>query len=465
MLPIAWRTFCATIIPHFGIRITNHVSRTPAYPASLGTAQVHHEVTVPTLPVIPRRSEIIVWHKERGGHIAAVTPIHYPRALLRVFDILPVEVWGPPQVDASYGAAHLQPYVCSIVRNALAFQQMGGLDVADVIVVPHACDSLQGLGSLLIDFIRPRQPVIPLYLPRGRRASDVEFFANELRSVYRQLEQITGQSPSNAELMAGIQREEAADELLAQLHQQRKHLPLTDAQLYRLIRAREYLPAEVFARLAHTALAQAASPTDESAGYAATPDKSGWESDRYSPLDGALLRRRADSLDEKPAPESDTSLSHATERASRRGIPVILSGIVPEPMSLFESLAEMGGLVVADDFACCGRRLYPRGTSDDPFHWMAESILGAPPDSTRGHPIQERLDHLVRLVKTAEAKGIVFYNAKFCEPELFDLPILRKGLQETGIPTTTVEVDIGDPLSHQTLTRLEAFLEMIGHRG
>jgi benzoyl-CoA reductase/2-hydroxyglutaryl-CoA dehydratase subunit BcrC/BadD/HgdB len=375
-------------------RITFHVSR-------------FTEVTVPTLPIIPRRSEIMAEHKERGGRIAAVTPIHYPRARLRAFDILPIEVWGPPQVDTSYGTAHLQPYVCSIVRNALAFQQMGGLEAADVIVVPHACDSLQGLGSLLIDFIRPRQPVIPLYLPRGRRASDAEFLANELRSMHRQLAQITGRSPSDMELMASVRCEEAGDDLLAQLHQRRAYLPLKDAQLYRLIRAREYVPAESYARLALTALAR-------------------------------------------------------TGDATRRGIPIILSGIVPEPMSLFESIAEMGGLVVADDLACCGRRLYPRGTSDDPFQRMAESLLGAPPDSTRGHSIQERLDHLVQLARTFDAKGIVFYEVKFCEPELFDLPNLRQGLQDAGIPTATVEVDMGDPLSHQTLTRLEAFLEMIG---
>ena len=64
----------------------------------------------------------------------------------------------------------------------------------------------------------------------------------------------------------------------------------------------------------------------------------------------------------------------------------------------------------------------------------------------------------------AQRQGIVFYDVKFCEPELFDLPNLRQGLQDAGIPTATVEVDVGDPLSHQTLTRLEAFLEMIGHR-
>jgi benzoyl-CoA reductase/2-hydroxyglutaryl-CoA dehydratase subunit BcrC/BadD/HgdB len=130
-------------------------------------------------------------------------------------------------------------------------------------------------------------------------------------------------------------------------------------------------------------------------------------------------------------------------------------------MSLFESLSDMGGMVAADDLACCGRRLYPRGLSDDPFRHLAENILGAPPDSTRGHSIGERLEHLLQLSRTSGAKGIVFYNVKFCEPELFDLPDLRTGLQAASLPSTTIEVDINDPLSHQTLTRLEAFLEMI----
>lgn len=105
------------------------------------------------LPAIPHRSEVIRAHKEKGGSVAAVLPIHYPRALLRAFNVLPVEVWGPPGPQPGRGAGHLQSYVCSIVGNALGFLLSGGLEETDVVVVPHACDSLQGLGSLLIDFI------------------------------------------------------------------------------------------------------------------------------------------------------------------------------------------------------------------------------------------------------------------------------------------------------------------------
>jgi len=126
---------------------------------------------------VPRRSETIEAFKRQGGSIAAVFPIHYPRSLLRAFGFLPVEVWGPPGVDTSSGATHLQAYVCSIVHSALSFLLSGGLDVADLLVVPHACDSLQGLGSILTDLIPCRQPVIPIYLPRGRRESDLDFLS------------------------------------------------------------------------------------------------------------------------------------------------------------------------------------------------------------------------------------------------------------------------------------------------
>jgi benzoyl-CoA reductase/2-hydroxyglutaryl-CoA dehydratase subunit BcrC/BadD/HgdB len=355
---------------------------------------------------IPRRSAIARAHKERGGRIAAVLPIHYPRALLRAFDFLPMEVWGPPGIDPSLGTAHLQPYVCSIVRNTLAFLQSGGLEVADVVIVPHGCDSLQGLGSILIDFVQPRQPVIPLYLPRGNGDSGIRFLADEARSVYRRLEKITRRSPSEEELTACIVREEAADALLVHLHHRRRSLALSDSELYRVIRSREYVPAERFCEIAQAAL-------------------------------------------DRPT------------AAPRAGIPIVLSGILPEPYNLIEAISTMGAAIVADDLACCGRRLYPPGRSEDPFQRMAESILWAPPDSTRGSAIRPRIEHLLRLATESGARGVVFYGVKFCEPELFSQPDLRRGLQEAGIPSVVLETDISDALSQQAMTRIEAFLEMI----
>ena len=338
--------------------------------------------------------------------MAAVLPIHYPRALLRAFGILPIEVWGPPNADAARAASHLQPYVCSIVRNALAFLESGGLQVADLLIVPHACDSLQGLGSVLLDFVQPPQPVLPFYLPRNRGPEATNFLVDEVHSLYEQLVDVADRTPSEAELLKAARAEEEADDLLKQLHARRAALPLSTFDFYRLLRAREFLPLDSFAALAREILAM---------------------------------------------PAAD----------NRPKVPLLLSGIVPEPMDMLKAVDELGAAVVADDLACCGRRLYASSASEDPFTRLAETLLGGPPDPTLGSPIQDRLDHLLRLARSTGARGVVFHDVKFCEPELFDLPALRRGLRAAGLPSIAVEVDLNDPVSHQARTRLEAFLEMI----
>jgi benzoyl-CoA reductase/2-hydroxyglutaryl-CoA dehydratase subunit BcrC/BadD/HgdB len=357
-------------------------------------------------PTIVSRKDVIRHHKSVGGLVAAVFPIHYPRSLFRAFNILPVEVWGPPAMDTSYGGAHLQPYVCSIVQNALSFLQSGGLGSTDMLVVPHTCDSLQGFGSILLDFVKPKQSVFTPYIPKAKRQSDVDFFAEELRVIYGKLQEITGNSPSDDELRKCILREEETDSLLSQLHQKRRNIPLTDLEFYSIIRSREYLPSEQFTEVANQTLAM-------------------------------------------------------TNDTQQSGIPVILSGIVPEPMDALSAITDAGGYVVADDLASCRRRLYPAGKSDDPFTRMAERIVYAPPDSTKGDNIEDRLQYLIDMAKDCGAKGVIFYVVKFCEPELFYLPNLRAGLQAAGIPSTTLEIDINDPFSQQLQTRLEAFLEIL----
>lgn len=356
---------------------------------------------------IPRRSQVIAAYRQHGGGVAAVLPVHSPRGLLRAFNLLPVEVWGPPKANASLGSAHLQPYVCSIARNALGFLLSGGLEVVDAILVPHTCDSLQGLGSLLLDFIKPRQPVLTLYLPRGDPENAVPFLAEELRQLYEKLQALTGASPDEQELIDCIRREEAADRLLAELHRRRACLPLSLLNFYRLVRSREYLPAEDFSQLARSAL------------------------DMCSP------------------------------EPLHRAKPLLFSGILPEPMELLERIELLGGWIAADDFACCGRRCYPAGVSEEPFLRLAECMLSGPPDPLRGCEVRARREYLLQQAHTFGAVGIVFYLIKFCEPELFYIPLLRAELQQNGLRVLILESDLNDGLSQASLTRLQAFLEAL----
>lgn len=354
---------------------------------------------------VPSRTEALAAHRAAGGRVAAVFPVHNPRALLRAFGLLPVEVWGPPGRSTAGADAHLQGYTCSMVRCGLSFALGGGLAEVDAAVVPHTCDTLQGLGSLLLDLAPPGVPVVPLYLPRGNRVADADFLAAELRAAAERLAQALGRRPADREVLAAVVREEGADDALAALLGARGRLGLSNEAFYRLVRAREYLPAEAFEPLARAAAA---------------------------------------------GPEADPP-----------GVPILLSGLVPEPAALLGVLDRAGVYVAADDLASSGRRQYRAAVSQDPFARLAQSLLSGPPDPSRGCGVQERCDHLVGLAKDAGTVGALLWTVKFCEPEQFYLPEVRRALEAAGVRCLALEVDLADPLPSAAVTRIEAFAETL----
>jgi len=211
---------------------------------------------------------------------------------------------GRPASTRGLETCICKAYTCDIIRNGLSFLLSGGLDETDLVVVPHGCDSLQGLGSVLLDFVKSKQPVLTLYLPRGDESDTekaIRFFADEFRLVSVSLEAITGRRPSDADLVAAIESEEKAARCAADLLRERRRLPLDDRDFYRLLRSREFLPAETFEAIAM----------------------------------GALARRT---------------------QTPRAGTPVVVSGIVPEPVEFLDALNHAGGFVAGDDLVCTGRR-------------------------------------------------------------------------------------------------------------
>ncbi len=243
------------------------------------------------------------------------------------------------------------------------------------------------------------------YQPRGPAIPSLDFLAAELSRLYERLAEITGLRPSDAELRVAIEREERADRALSELLSSRRRFDVDERSFYRLVRSREYLPAEEFAGRIEEALAAA---------------------------DG-----------------------------ERQGIGIVLSGIVPEPMDILDAVSGAGAVVVGDDLACSGRRLYPEASSPDPFRRMAQRLLGGPPDSTKGSDVSERAVHLTHLAKEGGARAVLFFVVKFCEPELFYLPQLRTELDHAGLRSIVVEADVTESLPQQAVTRVEALLESV----
>lgn len=356
--------------------------------------------TLAALPE-PTREQTLERAREKGLKVLATLPYHYPRALVRAHGFHPMEVWAPTQARPDVGASHFQAYACSIVTRGAAFLLEGGFAKVDAALVPHGCDALQGLGSVLRDFVTVRPPVLTLYAPRTRRPVDLDYLVAEYRRLGESLVMAGGREPTPAQWRQALEVEDAADAALRHLYAAREDLALSDREFYTVVRMREFLLAEDFAGL-----------------VAGLPEGS----------------------------------------SGRAGVPIVLAGIAVDPPDLLDVVADAGAHVVADDLSTGTRRLLPEVDDDDPWRRLARSYLAGPADPTRADPLAARVRRLIDLVAQTGARGVLVVAPTFCEPEQFYLPALRKGL---GVPLLYLERESGAPIDGQLVGRIEAFVETL----
>jgi benzoyl-CoA reductase/2-hydroxyglutaryl-CoA dehydratase subunit BcrC/BadD/HgdB len=355
------------------------------------------------------RGEYLLRQREvHGRSIFGVFPAQYPREILWAMNVLPVEIWDPP-LDASHANAHLQPYICSIVKLGLELIIQGKGDILDGFLFPHTCDSIQNLSSIVNDYLKPEKPCYFFYHPKlPYRKSSYRFYLDQLKGLVEQLEVQVG-AFDYSKLKQYVEKGEKLASIMRELYslRARGELSASNVEFYRTTRQGEFLHPDDFIPLI-----------------------------------------------EKLREESRTTAESQTS--------VILSGVLPNPPEILALLDELNIRVGDDDLLSCGRRhLMPSSKAQDPFEALADRYFRMPPCTTKNSPISQRLEYLVNKVADSNAKGVIFCMVKFCEPELFDLPHLIEGLKKRGLPTLVVDVEPNQGLTGQLTTRIEAFGEMI----
>jgi benzoyl-CoA reductase/2-hydroxyglutaryl-CoA dehydratase subunit BcrC/BadD/HgdB len=361
------------------------------------------------------RNEEIKTQRERHGRKAvAVLPIHYPKALLTGLDLLAVELWGPPGPPRGDQAGRIQAYVCAVVRNALAFLAGGHADAVDGVLFPHTCDSLQQLATLATDLGGWKKPAFTFLHPRGPdRPSARRFLEAELRRLAGTLGALAGRSLTDERLAAALALHAEVDAARAALLEARARLPMDDTRLYALLRRGEWR----------------------------------WPADH-------LIELRA-------------ALATLADRPVQAGLPILVTGYVPEPAALLGTLNQAGAYLAADDYAAVGRRVVRAAPtpSADPWKTLVDLHFAAPPCPTRAADTAPRMAHLTGLAERSGARGVLVHVQKFCEPELFDVPVIRETFAARGLPVLVLEGELEGALSGQAVTRLEAFVELLGAAG
>ncbi len=344
-----------------------------------------------------------------GRKVLGVFPAHYPKEILWAMNILPVEIWDPP-LQTSHAGAHLQPYICSVVKLGLELILQNKCQDVDGFLFPHTCDSIQNLASIINDYLTIATPCFFFYHPKAPyRESSRLYYRKQLDHLISRLEPHFGHL-DNQQLKHSIQQSRKIVRLLNEIYALRaaSQLSVSNHDFYTVVRQGEFLhPDDYISRLTEF-------------------------------------------------------LSVSKGMTELRGPSILLSGIVPTPSEMLSLLDQLSVQVVNDDYLCCQRRIASSFPDDeDPFETLTASYFSMPPCSTKDSSLADRLNYILKMAETSGAKGIIFNLVKFCEPELFDIPQLVKGLKAAGLATLTLDSDINQGMSGQLVTRVEAFIEMI----
>lgn len=326
---------------------------------------------------------------------------YVPEELIHAAGFTPIRIM-PNTAPAMRADAHLQAYTCSMARSCLDQALAGKLDFLDGVVFAHTCDTMQGLSdiwrqSLPHRYVETVVGPVALNSPHARR-----YAVAELRRLAGSLEKHFGDPITDDALRASIRLYNERRRALAHFNAQRESFTVVE-----------------------------------------------W----FNVMNAALLM--APEEFSAPAP------SRAVPADSPSKVRLALVGSTIDEPALPQILDGAGAQVVADDF-CNGARYFDTLVAEggDPFEALAERELTRLPCPCKHRDLNQRENHLLKMVQEHRVQGVIFYLKKFCDPHAWDYVPLAAALDRVGIPHLQLEAEQVSAMG-QTRVRVEAFLEMI----
>jgi benzoyl-CoA reductase/2-hydroxyglutaryl-CoA dehydratase subunit BcrC/BadD/HgdB len=316
-----------------------------------------------------------------------------------------------PPADAD---SHIHPNTCGYVKSLLASALEKEDRGTSCIVIGNSCDGMRRLYDLWEAYV-PDIPAFLLDVPKKKDVDSTSFFASELKRFAMDLERTF---PGAA----------VTDESLRKAIEIHNRVRLLMREVFRLQRGENssVRGSDVF----DLCVSAVRYPAEE------------------------LIVKLEDFLssvgERKPLP---------TERR------ILLAGNVinrPDPIAAIEDL---GGRVVALD-TCIGQRHYETPVDQDapdPMLALATRYLTRP-SCPRMEGLEERFQYLEKLAEEARADGIVYSCIKFCDPLVYDIPMMSDRFRSAGVPFLYLENDYTWSGSGQLRTRLQAFTELTPRR-
>lgn len=340
------------------------------------------------------------------GWFCAYTPVE----ILLAAGLYPFRIVPEPAKTITLADSYIERSFCPYVRSCLGEALEGNYRFLSGLVMVNSCDPMRRLYDAWRYYIGG-DFVSLLDLPRINSNLAVEYYRECLLRFIGELEAHYRVRISAAAISEAILAHNKTRSLLKELYHLNQDcgMPVSAVQVHRVVKASTVLPGDTFNELLEDLLSEV--------------DRAG--SDLYE------------------------------------GPRVLVSGSLLDNPLIIELIEQSGARVVADDL-CTGTRLFWQLVEPDgePLTALSQYYLGRTP-CPRMKDAQRRFDHVFRLIDDFRVDGVIFYTLKFCDPSLYDIPVLKGQLGVRGIPGLVLEGDYTPGTLGRVRTRIQAFIEML----
>jgi benzoyl-CoA reductase subunit C len=358
-------------------------------------------------------------YRERGpgNRVIGCFPVYTPEELVHAAGFLPAHLFGGGHIaEIEYADARIQSFVCSICKSTLELGLTDRLGMVDGFIFPSICDVARNLSSIWKRNF-PDQFVAFCHWPEHADSANARVYLRaEFARVLDGLEELRGSAVSIDELNASLEIYNESRVLMRAFRALRHEHPekVSLGETYRLFRAAGFMRRETHNELLRRALAE------------------------------------AEARDTKP----------------RDAVRVVLDGSFCEqmPVEMIEMI-EQAGCYVIDDDLLLGHRWYTESIpsdTGDPLDEMAAAFLAQAPDCAVHYVGRKsRVVAFGERLERANAEGVIFASAKFCEPALYDYVLLKDEAERHGLPYVTFEFEEKAGLFDAIQTQVETFVESV----
>lgn len=347
-----------------------------------------------------------------GKKAIGVLPVYTPEEIVHAAGMVPIGLWGG-QIESDRAKQYFPAFACSIMQSVAELGLKGSYKGLSGVIIPCMCDTLicmtQNWKSGIKDI-----PMIPFVHPQNRKLEGgVRFLMAEYSHVKEELEKICGHEITEEALAESIEIYNENRKLMQEFTELvPSHLnTITPCVRNAIIKSRHFMLKEEH---------------------------------------NVLMKELIEALKGQPDEEF-------------KGKKVLVTGIIFDNKEILDVLEENGIAVAYDNIAQESRQfttLVPE-EGDCAIERLARQwslhegcTLAYDPEKKRGAMIVED-------VKRLSLDGIIYALMKFCDPEEYDYPVVKKDFDDADIPSLYLEVEQESSNAEQIRTRVQTFVDML----